>query len=207
MRWETWSFFLLTEIVLCITPGPAVLFVLSQALGRGPAKSLWGSAGILAANAGCFALSATSLGAIIIASYRLFRIIKWLGAAYVICLGVQSLRARRSILKPFQQRSSDAPNWRTGLDGFLLQGANPKALLFFTAILPQFTDARHPIAPQLLILGATSLLVEFTVLTGYGRLAGAVPVAANPRLEIWTNRLAGSFLVAAGLGLAGARRA
>ena len=77
MKWEVWLLFVMTEAVLSLTPGPAVLYVLSQAIRRGPAKSVWASWGILSANAAYFVLSATSLGAVIVASYKLFFLIKW----------------------------------------------------------------------------------------------------------------------------------
>jgi homoserine/homoserine lactone efflux protein len=208
MHWQTWLLFVMTEAILSMTPGPAVLYVLSQALRRGPGKSVWASGGILSANAMYFVLSATSLGAIIVASYKVFFFIKWAGAAYLIYLGVQSLLSKASILALPEAGSQTAGGGRILRDGFLLQGANPKALLFFTAILPQFIDPKQPVAFQILILGASSILVEFVILFAYGQLAGrALSMARNPRYESWTNRIAGSFLIAAGVGLARLRRA
>jgi homoserine/homoserine lactone efflux protein len=81
-------------------------------------------------------------------------------------------------------------------------------LLFFVAILPQFIDARHNVAVQIVILGLSSIAVEFVILFIYGQLAGrALAAARNPRFEKITNRLAGSLLVGAGIGLARLRSA
>jgi homoserine/homoserine lactone efflux protein len=207
MRWETWLLFVATEAVLSMTPGPAVLYVLSQAIRRGPAKSVWGSAGILSANAMYFALSATSLGAVIVTSYKLFFLIKWAGAAYLIYLGLASFFGKSSVLALPEANAGSGTGPRILRDGFVLQAANPKALLFFTAILPQFIDEHHSVVFQILVLGVSSIVVEFTILFTYGQLAGrALATARSPRFEKLTNRIAGSLLVGAGIGLARLRR-
>jgi homoserine/homoserine lactone efflux protein len=208
MTWQIWLAFVTIEAVLCITPGPAVLFVLSQAIQRGPAKSVWGIGGILGANATYFALSATSLGAVIVASYRLFFLIKWLGAAYLVYLGVRGVFGKTLVMSLPEPIESSRTSPRILRDGFFLQAANPKALLFFTAILPQFIDAHRNVVFQILVLGISSFVVEFFVLSAYGQLAGrALATARSPRFEKLTNRIAGSLLIGAGIGLAGLRRA
>ena len=207
MKWEVWLLFVMTEAVLSLTPGPAVLYVLSQAIRRGPAKSVWASWGILSANAAYFVLSATSLGAVIVASYKLFFLIKWLGAAYLVYLGIGSFLGKSSVVSLPEAGADSRSGVRILRDGFFLQGANPKALLFFTAILPQFIDTRHNIAFQILVLGISSIVVEFAILFTYGQLAGRVLVTArSPRFEKVTNRIAGSLLIGAGVGLARLRR-
>jgi homoserine/homoserine lactone efflux protein len=207
MTWQIWLFFVMTEAVLSVTPGPAVLFVLSQAIKRGPAKSVWGSCGILSANTAYFALSATSLGAVIVASYKLFFLVKWVGAAYLVYLGVSSFVGKHQVLSLPDERIELRSGPRILRDGFVLQAANPKALLFFTAILPQFIDAHRNVAFQILVLGISSIVVEFAILFTYGELAGrALATARNPRFEKITNRIAGSLLIGAGLGLARLRR-
>jgi len=208
MHWQTWMLFMATEAVLCITPGPAVLFVLSQALRFGPSKSVWATGGILAANLVYFALSATSLGAIIVASYKVFFLVKWAGAAYLIYLGLRNFLSKSSVLAIPETDPRHTSGLRILRDGMVLQGANPKALLFFTAILPQFIDPRGGVVAQIFVLGIISVVVEFIILVAYGQLAGrAVAAARNPRFEIWTNRIAGTLLIAAGVGLARLRRA
>ena len=207
MHWTTWWLFVTTEAALCLTPGPAVLYVLSQAIRRGPGKSVWASWGILSANALYFTLSATSLGAVIVASYRLFFLIKWLGAGYLVYLGLRSFFAKSSALALPESSADLRSGPRILRDGFLLQAANPKAILFFTAILPQFIDARHNVVFQILVLGISSILVEFVILFVYGQLAGrALNTARSPRFEKLTNRIAGSLLIGAGVGLARLRR-
>jgi homoserine/homoserine lactone efflux protein len=209
MTWQTWSVFLVTETMLCLTPGPAVLLVLSQALTRGAARSVRSSCGILAANSLYFALSATGLGALLVASYDVFFAIKWVGAAYLVYLGVTTFRAKVSPVSPETgaQQPAVVSDRKLFLNGFVLQAANPKALLFFTALLPQFIDPSGGVAMQVAILGVTSIVVEFFVLLGYGVLAGrASHLAAQPRFVTLTNRLSGSLLVGAGVGLAVLRR-
>ena len=207
MTLETWLLFVVTEAVLSATPGPAVLFVLSQAIRHGASKSTWASLGILSANAMYFVLSATSLGAIIAASYNLFFVIKWAGAAYLIYLGLQCFFSKSSVLMLDEAQIVAVPSRRIWLDAFLLQGANPKALLFFTAILPQFIDTHRSVTLQVLILGVSSVVVEFAILFAYGHLASrTVAAVKNPRFEKISNRVAGSLLIGAGLGLAKLKR-
>ena len=207
MKFETWLLFVVTEGVLIITPGPAVLFVLSQGIRRGPGKSVWGTCGILSANVMYFALSATSLGAIIVASYNLFFLIKWAGAAYLVYLGLQCFLSKTPVIGLPDDKTPGGSNWRILADGFLLQGANPKALLFFTAILPQFIDTNYAVVPQVFILGASSTILEFFVLVVYGQLAGrTLSALRNPRFEKVLNAVAGSLLIGAGLGLARLKR-
>jgi threonine/homoserine/homoserine lactone efflux protein len=207
MTWQIWLLFVITEAVLSATPGPAVLYVLSQAVRRGPGKSVWASWGILSANALYFALSATSLGAVIVASARLFFIIQWLGAAYLVALGLSSFFGK-TYVKSLPENTASHSGFRILRDGLVLQAANPKALLFFTAILPQFVNPHHEVAGQILVLGVSSILVEFAILFVCGQLAGRALVGArHPRFQKINNRIAGGLLIGAGVGLGRLRRA
>jgi threonine/homoserine/homoserine lactone efflux protein len=192
--------------VLSLTPGPAVLYVLSSALHAGARKSVASSLGILSANLVYFVLSATSLGALLLASYGLFSAVKWIGAAYLIFLGLRALFGHTNVLDVTDSRVAKRAS-RLFVDGFILQMSNPKALIFFTALLPQFINPRSAVAPQVAILGVTSVVLEFFILLGYGIAAGrAAVLALQPRYANWTNRLAGALLIGAGTGLATLRR-
>ena len=178
---NSWLFFSGTEALLCLTPGPAVLFVLSHGLARGGRASLWANAGILAGNAFYFLLSALGLGTILLASHEVFAIIKYLGAAYLVYLGARTIRGSGLALQAGATRPS-TEDWQTLTRGFALQAANPKALIFFAALLPQFIDVNRAVAPQVLVLGVTSVVIEFFVLAAYGYLsARAATIAREPR--------------------------
>lgn len=205
MTLETWIAFAALETVLCLVPGPAVLLVLGQGLAQGPRSAIAASAGILSANAGYFAISATGVGVLLLASYEVFFAIKWLGAAYLVWIGVQALLARPETLAA--ARAQPARPWPVYRRGFLVQAANPKTILFFVALLPQFVDPAGDAAFQLLVLGLTSVVVEFAVLATYGGLAGRLRrLATQPSVALWFERTSGGLLVAAGAGMATLRR-
>ena len=203
MRLSTWLFFSATEAILCLTPGPAVLFVVACGLAQGGRTSLWANAGILTGNAFYFVLSALGLGAVLLASNEVFTAIKYLGAAYLVYLGVRTTFGAGLGVHAAAIANTHPKDSQTLVRGFALQAANPKALIFFAALLPQFIDARRAIGPQVLILGLTSVIIEFFVLAAYGYLAArAAAIARQPRFVKVTNRVSGGMLVAAGAGIA-----
>ena len=202
MTWHIWWFFVVTELVLCLSPGPAVLFVVAQALGHGTRRSVWASLGILASNGCYFVLSALGLGAVLLASHVLFRAVKYAGAAYLVWLGIGTIRGGGMAMR-VRPDGSGVSGPRLLARGFATQAANPKALLFFAALLPQFLVPGVALGFQVAVLGATSVVVEFLVLLGYGVLAGrASELLAQHRFSKWLNRVAGGLLIGAGAGLA-----
>ncbi|HSU16978.1 LysE family translocator [Longimicrobium sp.] len=209
MTWQRWGAFVVMEIVLSLTPGPAVLFVVAQGLRHGAARSLWANLGILSGNAFYFALSATGLGALLLASHDLFTVVKWAGAAYLVWLGAATFLGRGAGIAADGSAGAapEVSGPRMLGRGFVLQAANPKALVFFTALLPQFIDPRAAVGWQVLILGASSVVAEFFVLAAYGVFAGrAARLAHRPSFARTTNRISGALLVGAGAGIALAGR-
>lgn len=203
MSLRVWIFFVVTEAVLCLTPGPAVLFIVSCGLARGGRAALWGNAGILSANTFYFIVSAFGLSAVLLGSHQLFTIVKYAGAAYLVWLGIRTIRGAGLALGTAAQDRPAVDRWRMLARGFVLQAANPKALLFFVALLPQFIDVHQAIAPQMVILAVTSAVVEFVILAGYGYFAGrAATLARQARFVTATNRASGGLLIATGTLLA-----
>ncbi|HEY0141942.1 MAG TPA: LysE family translocator [Thermoanaerobaculia bacterium] len=186
------------ELVLCLTPGPAVLLVVSQSMKRDFRASLRGALGILAGNSIYFALSAAGLGALLVASRTVFEVLKWAGAAYLIFIGLRMILRRPT--------AEDRPPESRGgfVEGLVTQLANPKAIVFFTALLPQFIDPHGPVTLQFLVLGLISIVVELPVLAMYGYAADRGRALYGRHAHL-VERIAGGFLVAAGAKLAATR--
>jgi threonine/homoserine/homoserine lactone efflux protein len=142
-------------------------------------------------------VSATGIGAVLLSS-KLFLAVKWIGAAYLVVLGLRLLFGHNEVVKAPDDTLIDHKSHHLFFNGFALQMSNPKAILFFSALLPQFLNPHALIVPQIVILGVTSVLIELSILLGYG-IAGS---AITPRYARWTNRVAGGLLIGAGAGLA-----
>lgn len=134
MTLKTWLLFVGVETALSLSPGPAVFYTVSQGIRGALRRTLPAAAGILTANGIYFALSATSLGAIIAASARFFSIVKWVGAAYLIYLGLRALlsaNSMHSVALDGNPERKEQDLRGVYLGALTLQLANPKALLFF----------------------------------------------------------------------------
>jgi homoserine/homoserine lactone efflux protein len=198
VNWDTYWLYVLTEVALSLSPGPAVMLVIACGLAHGARRSTYASLGILSANALYFIISATALGAVLVASREFFVAVRWAGAAYLVYVGLSALFGRPSpITVSTAAAGSNAPR-DLYLAGLTLQLANPKTLVFFVAILPQFVDARLPIGPQMIWLAAGSIIPEFFILAAYGWLASrARRIATDPRYARWTDRVAGALVLGA----------
>jgi len=195
--------FAVLEFTLCLIPGPAVLLTLSTALRRGAGRGMAAAAGILAGNALYFGLSALGVVAVLLASYQAFTVIKWAGAGYLAVLGVRSLFAREAPPIDVESPASAADRRIAFSSGFVTQVANPKAIVFFVAILPQFIDVHGNVPLQLALLTATSLAIELVVLGGYVFAAQRVRRSGiASRAALWIERCGGAILVAIAVRIA-----
>ncbi|MBW2488550.1 MAG: LysE family translocator [Deltaproteobacteria bacterium] len=165
------SIFLLAALILLLTPGPAVLYIVARSLDQG---RLAGFVSVLSIEVGNFVhvLAATlGLSAILVSSALAFSVVKYLGAAYLIYLGVRRLFARETVHQPstFQRQSLR----RIFRQGVLVAILNPKTALFFFAFLPQFVDAsKSSITLQLLTLGCLFVIMAIVTDSLYALLAG-----------------------------------
>lgn len=161
-----------TMLVMAFTPGPANVFAVATGMQRGKAAALLAVAGMNTATFVWYCAAALGLGALVKAFPDVFRIISIGGIAYVILMGVQAIQ---TALKA-QDKSLDTPVLDKGrnayLSGFLVQIANPKAILFFTAVLPPFLDIDRPAVPQLALFAVATLGLDTIAMSAYG-LGGA----------------------------------
>lgn len=195
MSWHVWVAYTLTEFVLCWIPGPAVLFVTSQAMSGGLRSGVRAAAGIETGNTTYFALTAIGLTTVLRASASVFGVIRWIGAGYLVYIGIRSLLAT-----PVAVGEAPPPVRRSFVRGCIVQLSNPKAVLFFTALVPQFVDTHRGIGLQFLILGATSIVVEMPILVVYSLVSHRLRRSAF--VAKWREKIGGSLLVATGARLA-----
>ncbi len=190
--------FALLDTVLCCIPGPAVLLTVATALRRGARAGLAAAFGILAGNAFYFVLSGLGVAALVLASYTAFTVLKYAGAAYLAYLGLRSLFARSVDLPDPATLAADLPAdaARAFRTGCVTQLSNPKALVFFVSIVPQFIDPHGDFPSQLAVLTIVSLAIELAVLSVYITLATRVRrVPAAGRASLWFERIGGAALV------------
>lgn len=199
--------FLVVTTLTSFVPGPAVIFVMSQAAWRGPRAGVLAGLGIQTSNATYFLLSGLGLASIIAASGTAFMIVKWLGAAYLLWLGLtairQSFRKDMSSALPVGRQSFSGYR-----DGFLVGFSNPKAILYFVALLPQFIDPARGILEQTVVLGVIAVTIDFIADIAYALAGGALSRTLNrPSIRRWFERGIGGVFVGLSAAAALYRRA
>lgn len=198
MPLESWLGYVGTVLVLMSTPGPSHLLMAVNSAAHGLPRALFTAAGDLSANLLQMLAAGLGLAALVAGSGTALAVVKWLGVAYLVWLGVRTIIGRGG-------RAAAAPRAAHGAlfaQGFLTSAANPKAVVFFAALFPQFIAADAPLWPQLAILSASYVVIDACFLGAYGgavRWAGHRFDGAGAR---WLRPLSGAALIVAALLLA-----
>ena len=197
MTFESWAAFTAASTVLLIIPGPTVLLVVSYALGQGWRTALPMAVGVALGDFTAMTLSMLGLGALLAASATLFTLLKWVGAAYLIYLGVKLWRAGGAL--EAAPRTDAVSAGRMLGHAWLVTALNPKSITFFVAFLPAFLDPQADFLTQMLVFETTFLLLAFANAFGYALVAArAHGFVSNPRAIGVINKVGGGLLIGAG---------
>jgi threonine/homoserine/homoserine lactone efflux protein len=200
---ELYFAYIAAAALVLVIPGPTVTLVISYALGAGRGAALAIVAGVALGDLTAVTLSLAGLGAILSASAELFMVVKWIGAAYLVFLGVQIWR-----MPPVAQQAEGAPlhaRRKMLLHAWAVTALNPSAIVFFVAFLPQFAATDRPVLPQLALLGATFVAMATVNAAAYAGLAGMARRAiTRPSVLRMVNRIGGGILIGAGVAAAAA---
>jgi homoserine/homoserine lactone efflux protein len=197
-----YAIFLVTTVMLIMVPGPAAITVAAQGATHSSRKAFLGVMGVASADVLFFALSATGIASLILASNMLFSIIKWIGVLYLLYLGLSALFSKSGAIK-IDRVSIQTSRKKLFSQGLVVQLANPKALIYFSALLPQFIDPSEPVFYQMVLMGGSCLLADIMVYSLFSRLGERI---AKQKLKSWVatliNKAAGITLVATGIKMA-----
>lgn len=197
--WPLLTAFLLASLVLAITPGPAVFYIVTRTMAQGRVAGLASVGGVALGNLAIAIGASVGLAALFAISALAFSVVKYAGAAYLIYLGVQALRAKESAMK--EVRFGTVNKARIFRDGFVVAALNPKTAIFFAAFLPQFMDATAAPVVQSVALGALFVAVAATTDSIYTMMASLLAPALS---QMRGARAAGRYLTASafiGLGI------
>ena len=202
MNYHLFSAFLLITFILVIIPGPIVTLVIATGATRGTRAALITVIGTTLGNAVLLACIALGLNWILKTFAEIFEVLRWVGAAYLIWLGVQSWRMAG------QAAEATPPRHRVHISrGFLVAITNPKTIAFFTAFLPQFVDPALPVGWQLFVMCTVSVVLAGLTDAAWAVAAGIGRVwFMKPRHYVMLGRLSGVVLIGGGLWLSLARR-
>ncbi|MEL6684037.1 MAG: LysE family translocator [Pseudomonadota bacterium] len=208
MDFQIWLAFVAASTALLLIPGPTVLLVLSYAISQGKRVALATVGGVALGDFIAMSASLAGLGALVLASATLFTVLKWVGALYLIYLGIKLFRsAPTASLGDLEQvaetRASSVFGHATAVTAL-----NPKSIVFFIAFVPQFIVVESPILPQFAILIATFVGLAALNALAYALLADKLRAKiARPSVLAWFARLGGSALIAMGVATAAFKRA
>jgi threonine/homoserine/homoserine lactone efflux protein len=206
--WPLFSAFLLASLVLAVTPGPVVIYVVTRSLVQGRRSGLVSVAGVALGNLGNALAASVGLAALFAISSIAFSVIKYAGAFYLVYLGVQMLRA--SPVENSMAIPATVSLKRVFRDGFVVALLNPKTTVFFAAFLPQFLSAGGPPMVQGMVLGSLFVAIATITDSAYALAAGAAaPVLRGNVIRRIGRRLGGGVFIGLGVftALAGSRGA
>ncbi len=209
MSIEHWLAFVAAASVLLVIPGPTILLVISYALGHGRKVATASVAGVALGDFTAMTASMLGLGALLAASATIFTVLKWIGGAYLVFLGIKLWRA--PVADPSVTGVPETPAekpFRIFLHTYIVTALNPKSILFFVAFLPQFLDLTRPIVVQMAIFETTFLVLATLNATIYVLLASKARHAIRkPSVQRVVNRTGGSLMIGAGILAAGWKKA
>lgn len=191
---DTWLTYLGVILLFMSTPGPSHLLMISVGMNNSFKRSLATAAGDLSANVIQMCLAAFGLAAVLMSSQYGFLVIKWVGVTYLAWMGLRQILAsfkNKSGAKVVPKRSL-SQLWTTG---FVTSAANPKAVVFFAALFPQFIDSSLPLTGQLLVLGSTYLVVDGLFLSFYAKASGWLVHKLSKPGRVWLDRISGGGLI------------
>ncbi len=198
MSFELWLAFAATSVVLAVSPGPDNLFVLMQSAVYGRAAGLWVTLGLCTGLVVHTAAVAVGVAALFQSSPLAFTALKFAGAAYLAWLAWQAWHAPAGAAG--QATRNAVPGVRLWSRGVVMNLTNPKVVIFFLALFPQFVSDSAPVVPQMMVLGATFIAATLLVFGAVAWLAGSLRERiARPAVQRGLNR--GAAAVFAGLAL------
>lgn len=204
---QLWLAFVAASTLLLLSPGPTVLLVLSYALSQGRPVALATVAGVALGDFIAMTASLAGLGALVLASATVFTLLRWIGALYLVYLGIRLLQgAHAASLAPVAKTARTTPAQVFG-HAAAVTALNPKSIAFFIAFVPQFVAADHPLVPQFAILITTFVALAALNALAYALLADRLRHhIARPSVLAWASRLGGGALIAMGIATVAFRR-
>ena len=206
MGLEIWFAYALATVLVLVIPGPTIILVIGQAVAHGRRSVVPLVAGVVLGDFTAMTLSLLGLGAIMSASAMLFTVFKWVGALYLLYLGVNLWRADPKGASG-QHVKKDVSRGSLFKSAFFVTALNPKGIAFFVAFLPQFISPHAPAFGQVLILGGTFLVLALANAALYAFFAGRLSETIKRTVaRRWFNRCGGTALIGAGIFTAGMQR-
>jgi homoserine/homoserine lactone efflux protein len=203
----TWLAFFAASWAISISPGAGAVAAMTAGLQHGFARGYFLTFGLVLGLWSQLLIVGAGLGALIVASSTAFTVIKWLGVAYLLWLGIAQWRAPAVGLQAQSEGAAVVTRWSIVVRGWVLNTLNPKGTLFMLAVVPQFLDTSRPLVPQYLVIAATLAFTDLVVNAGYTAFASrALAAVRTPRQMRWVNRVFGGLFIALATMLATVRR-